>query len=195
MELAESRASEIKMLHNDIMGHLRQSLDNAIRIGELLTEQKESLQHGEWLPWVRDNLPFSDRTARRYVKVYSQKDKLANVTDLKKAYFLLAYGDIEAECCRGRHVDMKKWGTDYCIDFCHGQCKAFNRGEDLPSGGLCGHPSASEYGSPPPNEWCWAYERAKKRLAEGDTLEAENPGWCPYNYIWTDTMKGCPRDA
>ncbi len=85
---AENRASEITSLHNEIVGHLRQSLEKALLIGELLAEQKESLQHGEFGPWVKTNLPFTGRTARNYMALYRARDKIKTETlsDLTEAY-------------------------------------------------------------------------------------------------------------
>jgi hypothetical protein len=60
-------AQEIVKLHNEIIDALKMTLRKAIRIGELLTEQKQSLKHGEFAPWIKDNLPFTDRTAQMYM--------------------------------------------------------------------------------------------------------------------------------
>ena len=47
LELAEtSKVQEITQLHNEIGGYLKMSLEKAIRIGQLLTEQKDSMEHG-----------------------------------------------------------------------------------------------------------------------------------------------------
>ena len=90
-QIQQSTIQEIVALHNEIDGHLRMSLEKAIRIGELLTEQKDSLKHGEFTPWIKDNLPFTDRTARNYMRLYKQKDRLKTetVSDLKSAYQLI----------------------------------------------------------------------------------------------------------
>lgn len=92
MDLIESkRIEEIKKLHFEIMGNLKISLQNAIKIGELLVEQKKSMRHGEFIPWIEKNLPFSDRTARNYMRLFREKDRLKTetVSDLKEAYNLL----------------------------------------------------------------------------------------------------------
>jgi len=61
---------EIARLHSEILTAARTSLDKAIRIGQLLTEQKAQLKHGEWLPWVKENLPFDARSsARRHFRL------------------------------------------------------------------------------------------------------------------------------
>lgn len=86
-----TKASEIASLHSEIVGHLRQSLEKAMRIGELLAEQKASMAHGKFTPWIEENLPFTDRTARNYMRLYKERDrfKTETVSDLKSAYRLL----------------------------------------------------------------------------------------------------------
>ena len=69
-QLEKGSTAEIIQLHNEIIGHLKSSLEKAIRIGEILTDQKQDLKHGAFIPWVRSNPPFSDRTARNYMNVY-----------------------------------------------------------------------------------------------------------------------------
>jgi hypothetical protein len=85
-------ADEIRTLHNEIIASARTTLDKAIRIGELLTAQKDSLKHGEWLPWVKQNLPFSEDTAGRYMGVYRKRDRIPQRAEfqLTDAYRLLA---------------------------------------------------------------------------------------------------------
>jgi hypothetical protein len=90
-DIQKSSAAEIIRLHNEIINSLKMSLHNAIRIGELLSEQKASLKHGKFTPWIKGNLPFTDRTARNYMRVYRERDRLKTetVSDLKSAYRLL----------------------------------------------------------------------------------------------------------
>jgi hypothetical protein len=66
-------------------------LDKAIRIGALLAEQKASLKHGEFIPWIKANLPFTERTAQNYMRLYDRREQLKNesVSYLNEAYRLL----------------------------------------------------------------------------------------------------------
>ena len=91
MELEKIRTEEIVTLHQEIIGHLKQSLEKAIRIGQLLSEQKESLKHGQFTPWLKGNVPFSDRTARNYMRLWHERDRIKteSVSDLSSAYVLL----------------------------------------------------------------------------------------------------------
>jgi hypothetical protein len=85
---SDKRAAEIAQLHKTLMCKLRASVVQAIRIGELLAEQKKLLNHGEFTPWIEANLPFSDRTARNYIRLYKERARLKseNVSDLTTAY-------------------------------------------------------------------------------------------------------------
>lgn len=92
LDIGKTRIDEIKTLHLEIMGHLKMSLEKAIKIGQLLTEQKTELKHGEFTPWMKDNLPFTERTARNYMKLFQEKHRLKTetVSDLTSAYRLLS---------------------------------------------------------------------------------------------------------
>ena len=44
----------------------------AIEIGRRLVEAKDMLAHGEWLPWLERETELSDRTAARYMKIFTE---------------------------------------------------------------------------------------------------------------------------
>jgi hypothetical protein len=82
---------QIIKLHEQVQTNLNKTLNDAIRIGELLTLKKQELGHGNFGNWIKSSLPFTDRTARNYIKVYSNQNelKMESVSDLKGAYKLL----------------------------------------------------------------------------------------------------------
>ncbi len=92
MDLEKSRITEINTLHSEIGGYLKMTLDKAIRIGELLQDQKGDLKHGAWLPWVEGNLPFSERLAQDYMRFYDRREEIKNASlaDLTEARKLLS---------------------------------------------------------------------------------------------------------
>jgi len=91
-KIEKSRIQEITQLHSEIGGYLKMTLDKAIRIGELLHGQKAECGHGNWLPWVKNNLSFSERVAQDYIRFYDRRKELksARVADLSEARLLLA---------------------------------------------------------------------------------------------------------
>jgi hypothetical protein len=93
-----NRAEEINLLHDKIWIAAKTTITEALRIGELLTEQKAECGHGNWLPWLEANIHFSQRTAHNYMSVYERRGELESETiaNLTEAYRLLA-GEVEPE--------------------------------------------------------------------------------------------------
>lgn len=87
-QTSTQRVKEIVKLHNEVEKLLRTSLEKAIKIGELLTQQKEEVGHGNWGDWLKDNVPFTWASANNYMKVYKQRDqlKLQTICNLTEAY-------------------------------------------------------------------------------------------------------------
>jgi hypothetical protein len=199
MDVETTRVQEIVTLHQQIAGHLRQSLEKAIRIGQLLIEQKASLDHGQFSQWVEGNLPFTIRTAQNYMRLTQNKALVKNetVSHLTGAYNLLKQPhrykddlrffktaeqrllvtlmetDIDKACCHGKFIEREKYGGDHCVNWCHGQCGNYGKGDNLLDGGICFHPRALAYGQAPES---WQSK-------------------CPWPGAWTLTMKACPRET
>ena len=85
-----SLSKELNELHKNIEGKLRSTVQNAIRVGELLTQAKDDLPHGEFLPWIEKNCIFKRITAFNYMRVYEYKSKCLTVEHLPEAYRLVA---------------------------------------------------------------------------------------------------------
>ena len=87
-DIQVSRIQEITKLHSEIKGLFMSSLEKAFRIGFLLEEQKKSLAHGQFTSWVSQNLPFEERTARNYMRVYRKREELKRqgISVLNTAY-------------------------------------------------------------------------------------------------------------
>jgi Protein of unknown function (DUF3102)/ParB-like nuclease domain len=75
-------AEEIRSLHAKVKLGAQQLATDAIEAGQRLVEVKEQSPHGQWLPWLRANCGFSDRTARRYMQLAESNLKLATVAIL-----------------------------------------------------------------------------------------------------------------
>jgi Protein of unknown function (DUF3102) len=79
-------AAQINAEHEAAFGKAREALEHARRAGELLLQAKGAVGHGKWLPWLKTNCKFSERTAQAYMRLASQWDRLqsksAAVADL-----------------------------------------------------------------------------------------------------------------
>ena len=81
--LAELGA-EINDTHAQAMLHAGEAMSHALRCGDLLIKAKATVPHGGWLPWLRQNIAFSDRTAQAYMRLAAKfgRDKRNAVADL-----------------------------------------------------------------------------------------------------------------
>lgn len=89
--IEKSKVAKIIQLHNEIRGLLVQGLEKAMILGELLIDAKKTLGHGHFTSWIEQNIPFDERTVRRYMGVYEFRERLKtdNVSDLTTAYKLV----------------------------------------------------------------------------------------------------------
>ena len=105
-QIEKSRIAEILELHAEIGGYVSAAMGKAMRLGELLVEQKANMEHGAWTGWVEEHLPFDIRTAQNYMRVFENRDRLKNesVSFLTNAYRLLE----EAKPKQG-NADLAWW--------------------------------------------------------------------------------------
>ena len=62
-----SPAEQANALHSDFLRHAVTSKLRAIQCGWVLALQRERLGHGQWMPWVAENLDFTHRTVQNYL--------------------------------------------------------------------------------------------------------------------------------
>ena len=77
MESIENKANRINELHKLAVITARKTIDHCIEAGELLSDVKESLKHGQFNNWCQDNLQLSRTTVFRYMKLFKNKDVIA----------------------------------------------------------------------------------------------------------------------
>jgi hypothetical protein len=82
----KTAGEELNRLHAGIENKMRSTVADAIRAGEILSTVKGSLSHGDFLPWIKANCKFSERTANRYMSLHEYRSKTASVSDLQEAY-------------------------------------------------------------------------------------------------------------
>jgi DNA-binding XRE family transcriptional regulator len=61
----------------------KQTIESICEIGRLLTEVKQRLPHGQWLPWLAAEFAWSETTARRFMDSY-ELFKSAKLEDLPR---------------------------------------------------------------------------------------------------------------
>lgn len=90
---------------------LKQDAGNAILgIGQRLIEAKAMLPHGEWLPWLNEQIDISERTAQKFMRLAREWTNPNTLADLgaSKALMLLALPEQEREQFIEEHnvIDM-----------------------------------------------------------------------------------------
>jgi Protein of unknown function (DUF3102) len=75
-------AAEIRRAHADVQDAAKTAAQRAIDAGHALIEAKELVQHGDWLPWLRENCALAERTAQLYMKIARSGLKSATVAVL-----------------------------------------------------------------------------------------------------------------
>ncbi len=78
-------AAQINAAHEAGEAATRQGLEDFREAGESLIKAKAQCGHGKWLPWLKKNVRFADRTARVYMQVAREWDKLADSANLLEA--------------------------------------------------------------------------------------------------------------
>jgi hypothetical protein len=117
----ESVLNEMKQLHNELTDGIllirntnKKSIPKAIRLGELLTwckNQPECGEHGKWMSFLKNKVPFSQQSVSNYMRVYelSKEGKLPDVENLSDLYLLLRIEDEETQA--SLIVEAKQTGT------------------------------------------------------------------------------------
>lgn len=108
--LTPKEGRDIEAITNDILEAKRRGGEAILTIGRCLTEAKQSLPHGEWLPWLNERVELSERTAQKFMKLAREWSNPNTLADLgaSKALMLLALPDSERERLAGDHnvIDM-----------------------------------------------------------------------------------------
>lgn len=81
----------IEVITAEIWAYKQQAGYAILEIGRRLNEAKEQLTHGEWLPWLKEKVEFSEVTAQRFMRLAREYTNPSTVTDLgaSKALTLL----------------------------------------------------------------------------------------------------------
>lgn len=96
-KVGESAIDSAEVELNEIKSRLESAglsaAKDAIRAGEIYTQKKSELKHGEWLPWIEKHSPFSQVHVNRFMHAYRVRDKLnTDVFNFRQADKLLPEG-------------------------------------------------------------------------------------------------------
>lgn len=83
---------DIEVITREILDAKRRGGEAILTIGRCLTEAKQALPHGEWLPWLTEQVEFSPRTAQNFMRLAREWSNTQALADLgaAKALTLLA---------------------------------------------------------------------------------------------------------
>ena len=104
----EQLPPRVVAITGEINTYKEQAAMSIWEIGKRLSEAKDLLRHGQWLPWLTRFVDFSERQAQRYIKIFAAYSKSDTVSDLglKKALILAALEPEEREELLPEAADM-----------------------------------------------------------------------------------------
>ena len=96
---AVSEARDIETITSEILSLKKTAGDAILAIGHRLIEAKSLLAHGEWLPWLTEQVEFSERSAQNFMRLAREWSNPQTLADLgaAKALVLLALPEPERE--------------------------------------------------------------------------------------------------
>ena len=105
---AEGRTIEV--ITGELLDAKRAGGEAILTIGRCLIEAKDMLRHGEWLPWLNEQVELSERTAQKFMKLAREWSNPNTLADLgaSKALMLLALPEGERDAFLEDHnvIDM-----------------------------------------------------------------------------------------
>lgn len=79
---APVQVRDIGVITEEIVFYKRQAGGAIIEIGKRLNEAKAQLRHGEWLPWLREKVDISERSATNFMRLAREYSQSAEIADL-----------------------------------------------------------------------------------------------------------------
>jgi hypothetical protein len=116
-DLLESKiADKVRTAADRIRDRVKKAVEDIIEVGNDLLAVKEALPHGQFLPWLRSEFGWSERSAQNFMSV-AEKFKSAKIADLSiqpSAAYFLAAPSIPDEA-RERAVEKAEAGEEITI--------------------------------------------------------------------------------
>jgi len=94
-----SYVPQIFKAYDALVASNRTSLAHTLALGQLLIDAKETVGHGNWADWVKNNLAskISDRTAQVYMNLAKNKQKFSQSGNAQRAADFMAKGNASGE--------------------------------------------------------------------------------------------------
>lgn len=96
--------------------HAENAVEYAMRCGEELVQLKAQLDHGQWLPWIERNFHASEWTARNYMRIASNRERVPD-SSIRAALKTLAATEPQPKTStREIAHDLKELGATGHVD-------------------------------------------------------------------------------
>jgi gas vesicle protein len=113
-DLLETKiADKVRSAADRIRERIKKTVEDIIEVGNDLMAVKEALPHGQFLPWLRAEFGWSERSAQNFMSV-AEKFKSAKIADLPiqpSAAYLLAAPSVPNEA-RAKAVEKAEAGEE-----------------------------------------------------------------------------------
>jgi hypothetical protein len=85
----DTLAQRINAEHHAAQACANEAVQHAIEAGRLLSEARESVAHGAWLPWLAAHCEVSPRQAQRYIRIASNASRVSHMGSVRAALGVL----------------------------------------------------------------------------------------------------------
>lgn len=89
MEIDKHIIDQVIHEHSEVVNSSKQTVEHAIKAGELLSRVKDMCEHGEFLAIIGSKFDFGKSTAYTYMKCYEYSAKVQQLGNLQEAYKLI----------------------------------------------------------------------------------------------------------
>jgi hypothetical protein len=107
--------TRINEAHHLAIQHAGKAIEHAIACGQMLIAAKAKVPHGKWLPWLRENITFSERSAQGYMRIAEKvphqiRNGVSDFTSLRGALHALAIPRRDRR--EAIDADLEAWMAD-----------------------------------------------------------------------------------
>jgi len=180
-------------------------LDDGMALGEILTQVKDSLPHGEFTPWIEARMPFTPRHARNFMAIAKHRKAI----NAKRKRISVFDPDDNEDTTLSRAILIARKAEDYESDAAYVTATKYNdwRPEvpnvqpyqytyhplvKNPETGK--HEKAAKTVSAPINVWEYKHLRMQMRYKQDYPNIEEWPGYYPRRGVTSYGREWCERD-